>query len=148
MPTRKGNNSDQRRGEDTTEGSCDEQLRNADVVRRIFDASVSEIQQASSALFSPNVRIFMDSNPGDSVVWEQNKGHVGLEALKTMTEAYSSKGFSYDIQIHDIYTCGPVVVVSRTDTRKEKGQPDKPIPAVGVFAIKDGKVVEWSDYYR
>jgi limonene-1,2-epoxide hydrolase len=40
------------------------------------------------------------------------------------------------------------VIVARTDIRKEAGKPDKPVPAVGVFAIKNGKIVEWSDYYR
>jgi limonene-1,2-epoxide hydrolase len=132
---------------DTQMFSVEEQLKNAQLVRELFEAPVGDGNRYDK-LFSPNIRIFIDSYPTDPVVWEENKVHIGPEAMKTIHEAYASKGFSYDIEIHDVFTCGPVVVVSRTDTRKEEGKPDKPFPAVGVFAFRDGKIVEWSDYYR
>lgn len=39
----------------------------------------------------------------------------------------------------------PCVIVTRTDFRKEAVQPDLAFPAVGIFAFKVGKVIEWSD---
>jgi limonene-1,2-epoxide hydrolase len=127
--------------------SVEDQLKNAHLVRQLFerwDGGGSRFDK----LLSPNVRIFFDSNPTDLVVREEGKVHIGPEAMKSIAEAYASKGFSYDFVIHDIFTCGPVVVVSRTDIRKEDGKPDKPVPVVGVFAFKNGEIVEWSEYYR
>ena len=127
--------------------SSADQLAHAQIVREFIEGSDHGGSHRLDVM-APDMRIFVDSYPTDPVTGWGNQGHVGLEGLKTINEAYGNAGFTYDVEIHDIYTCGPVVVVSRTDTRKEEGQPDKPFPAVGVFAFRDGKIVEWSDYYR
>lgn len=96
-------------------------------------------------LFAPDVRIFIDSRE-DYPIGEITA--VGIDALRKNTAELADLKFTYDIEVHSVYTCGPVVILCRTDIRKEDGKPDKPVPAVGVFAFKKGKVVEWSDYYR
>jgi ketosteroid isomerase-like protein len=128
--------------------SVEDQHQNAELIRHLFEPS-DRGGRRFGELLSPNVRIFFDSRPGDLVLWDdENKVHIGPEAMKSIREAYASRGFSYVSEIHDIFTCGPVVVVSRTDIRKEEGKPDKHFNVVGVFAFKEGKIVEWSDYFR
>ena len=34
----------------------------------------------------------------------------------------------------------------RIDTMKTAGKPDQVFKVVGVFVVKDGKIVEWADY--
>ena len=96
-------------------------------------------------LFAPDVRIFIDSRE-DYPIGEITA--VGIDALRKNTADLADLAYTYEIEVHSVYTCGPVVILCRTDIRKEEGKPDKPVPAVGVFALKNGKVVEWSDYYR
>jgi limonene-1,2-epoxide hydrolase len=125
----------------------EEQLEHARIIRDFFAGAESD-PGAIGKVLHPKIRIFFDSYPTDPVVFEENKSFVGPMALKEMNDRYADKGFTYDIEIHGIFTCGPVVVVTRTDTRKQEGKPDIAFPAVGVFAFRDGKIVEWSDYYR
>ena len=127
--------------------TAEDQLEHARIIREFFGPGVGDHRRYDQVM-SPNIRLFVDSYPTDPVVWGDNQVHIGPESMKQIYAAYADKGFSYDIEIHDIFTCGPVVVVSRTDTRKEQGQPAIPFPAVGVFAFRDRKIVEWSDYYR
>lgn len=41
---------------------------------------------------------------------------------------------------------GPLVVTRRIDTMVVAGQPDRDFEVVGVFLLKDGRIVEWTDY--
>lgn len=121
-----------------------QQLSNADIVR-----SYLEDRKDPAKFFAPLARIWSDSRPSDNpVVFRDDEIYFGPEGLKEMAKKFGDHGFTYELEIHSIYACGPVVVVARTDIRKQAGHPDKPVPAVGVFAVKDGKIVEWSDYYR
>jgi limonene-1,2-epoxide hydrolase len=125
--------------------SSKQQQENAQLIRDYFEARHDENTRDYGRFFDEKVRIFIDSR-ADYPIGE--KVGIGLDTLKQNASELSKTGFTYDIEIHSIYTCGPVVIVARTDIRKEAGKPDKPVPAVGVFAIKNGKIVEWSDYYR
>jgi limonene-1,2-epoxide hydrolase len=125
--------------------SAKQQMENAQLVRDYIEARHDGDPGVYERFFAENVRIFIDSR-ADYPIGE--KIGIGLATLKQNSSELSHVGFTYDIEIHSIHTVGPVVIVSRTDTRKEQGKPDKPVPAVGVFAIKNGKIVEWSDYYR
>jgi limonene-1,2-epoxide hydrolase len=125
--------------------SSEQQLANAQLVRAYIEARHEGDPTVYERFFAENVRIYIDSRE-DYPIGE--KVGVGLDTLKQNAKELSHVGFKYDIEVHSIHTVGPVVIVSRTDTRKEEGKPDKPVPAVGVFAVKNGKIIEWSDYYR
>jgi limonene-1,2-epoxide hydrolase len=61
-------------------------------------------------------------------------------------EDFRATGYTLDIDIHSAYARGPVVVVHRTDTSHTAGQPDANYHVAGFFAMKDGKIIEWTDY--
>jgi limonene-1,2-epoxide hydrolase len=61
-------------------------------------------------------------------------------------EDFRATGYTLDVKIHSAYARGPVVVVHRTDTAHTAGQPDVDHHVVGFFAMKDGKIIEWTDY--
>jgi limonene-1,2-epoxide hydrolase len=73
---------------------------------------------------------------------------MGLRKLSEMRDAYYAKVFTYDVHVKGVHAIGPIGVITRTDIRKEAGKPDIAFPVVGVFAFKDDKIIEWSDYYR
>jgi hypothetical protein len=128
--------------------SSEEQIRNADVVRKYIEGHGRE-PGALERTFAEKARIWIDSRPSTCpVVFEDDVVHIGPKAMKDINSQFSDRGFTYEITIHDIFTCGPLVVVTRTDTRQEAGKPDMPIPAVGIFAVRDGKIIEWADYFR
>ena len=127
--------------------SAEDELKNAGLIRALMERDHSG-GGFDVSIFHDNVRIFFDSNPGDPVRFPNNECFYGLRALAEMNQAYADKGFTYIVEMHSVYAVGPLVIVTRTDFRKEDGQPDVAFPAVGVFAFKDGKIIEWSDYYR
>jgi hypothetical protein len=138
-------------GENTTlpqtKYTIDDELRHAAIVKGILQGSHDGSKPHVSP-FADNVRIFYDSNPGEPVEFPNNECFMGVSKLAEMRDAYYEKGFSYDVHIQGVHAIGPIVVITRTDIRKEVGKPDVAFPAVGVFAFKDGKIIEWSDYYR
>jgi limonene-1,2-epoxide hydrolase len=50
------------------------------------------------------------------------------------------------VKIHEVIALSPVVLTRRTDTVVTPGKPDMPFEISGVFIVKDGKIVEWTDY--
>jgi limonene-1,2-epoxide hydrolase len=128
--------------------SAEEQLRNADIVRKYIEGH----ERGPGALekaFHEKARVWIDSRPSTcSVVFEDDVVLIGPDELREANARFSDLGYSYEITIHEVFTCGPVVIVSRTDTRQEAGKDDIPIPAVGVWAVRDGKILEWADYFR
>jgi limonene-1,2-epoxide hydrolase len=128
--------------------SAEEQIRNADIVRKYIEGHTRDAGFLERT-FHEKARIWIDSRPSTCpVVFDDTTVHIGPKAMKNINSQFSDRGFTYEITIHDITTCGPVVMVTRTDTRQEAGKDDIPIPAVGVFAVRDGKIIEWVDYFR
>lgn len=127
------------------------QIENGELVRQfVIAANAGGDPTIWDRYLALTARIWAESKPTDPVAsqWAETTVHIGPAAMKAIADAYVNVGFTYEIVIHNIFVSGPAVIVTRTDTRKEKGQPDKHFPAVGVFAVKDGMIVEWSDYYR
>jgi limonene-1,2-epoxide hydrolase len=131
--------------------SPNEQADNVAVVRayfHLFDCS-EEANEANDKYIAPHARIWSDSRPSDNpVIWDAKEVYFGPDGMKTVGDAYAHHGYSYSMVIHAIHASGPVVILARTDIRREDGQPDKPIPAVGILAVRDGKIIQWSDWYR
>jgi limonene-1,2-epoxide hydrolase len=126
--------------------SAEEQLKNAQIVREfiggMFERSPDD---RYDRYVHPDCRILFESRedyPVPQILWS------GLELMKENDKEIAKLGFTWEMEIHSVYTCGPLVIVARTDTRKAEGQPDKPVPGVGVFAVRNSKITAWSDYYR
>jgi limonene-1,2-epoxide hydrolase len=129
--------------------SAEQQKSNIEVVRAWFEDGTHGNRRPLEHYFSPKARIWSDSRPSDNpVVWGQDEVFIGPDGMRKLGAAYADRGFTYEMVIHSIHASGPLVIVNRTDIRKQKGHPDKPIPAVGVLAVRDGKIIQWSDYYR
>jgi limonene-1,2-epoxide hydrolase len=129
--------------------SAEQQAVNIEIVRAWFDDKKKGKRMPLEHYFSEKARIWSDSRPSDNpVVWGQEEVFIGPDGMRKLGAAYSGRGFTYEEVIHSIHACGPLVFVNRTDIRKQEGHPDKPIPAVGIFAVRDGKIIQWSDYYR
>jgi limonene-1,2-epoxide hydrolase len=51
-----------------------------------------------------------------------------------------------EMDIKETYAKGPIVVHERVDKMSFENRPDSEGRFVGVFALKDGKIVEWIEY--
>jgi limonene-1,2-epoxide hydrolase len=52
-----------------------------------------------------------------------------------------------DVVIHNQISDGEIVMNERTDTVRGEAGKDVPLRVMGIFKIRDGKVVEWRDYF-
>jgi limonene-1,2-epoxide hydrolase len=129
--------------------SAQQQAEHIEVVRRFFDDKKEGKRHPLEHYFAEKARIWSDSRPRDNpIVLGQDEVFIGPAGMRELGAKFAGRGFTYEEVIHSVHACGPVVVVVRTDIRKQEGHPDKPIPAVGIFAVRDGKIIQWSDYYR
>lgn len=85
--------------------------------------------------------------PEASVRMEENKpAIVGQKAVADAFKGFMKPGVTLHVKTLRTTVHGPVVLNKRIDTMKTKGQPDQVFPVVGVFVVKNGKIVEWTDY--
>ena len=71
---------------------------------------------------------------------------VGPDAVVAAFKSFLVPGVRVEVDVLETIVHGPVVVNSRIDTVKTDGKPDALYPVTGVFVVKDGKIVEWTDY--
>lgn len=85
--------------------------------------------------------------PEASVRMEENKpAIVGQKAVADAFKGFMKPGVTIHVKTLRTTVHGPVVLNKRIDTMKTAGQPDQVFPVVGVFVVKNGKIVEWTDY--
>jgi limonene-1,2-epoxide hydrolase len=77
---------------------------------------------------------------------EDKPAVVGPKAFLDAIKPYLAQGQHFSIRYLEIFARGPVVVTHRIDTVSAQGKPDAPYEIVGVFVVKDGKIVEWTDF--
>lgn len=71
----------------------------------------------------------------------------GKAALIESLKKGAASDLRWDIKIVNSYARGPIVAVSRVETGRQPGKPDRNLPiVVGLFIFKDGKISEWYDY--
>ncbi|MEZ4334518.1 MAG: limonene-1,2-epoxide hydrolase family protein [Myxococcota bacterium] len=71
---------------------------------------------------------------------------VGRPAVLDAFKRFMKPGVTLTVETLETTAHGPVVVNRRIDTMKTKGEPDQVFPISGVFVVKGGKIVEWTDY--
>jgi limonene-1,2-epoxide hydrolase len=77
---------------------------------------------------------------------EDKPALIGPKAFVDAWKGFFKAGVHLSVKFHEIFARGPVVITHRTDTVLAEGKPDQPYDVVGVFVVKDKKIVEWTDY--
>jgi limonene-1,2-epoxide hydrolase len=121
----------------------------------------SVIGCGESASKNPNVQVvdaFIASwdDPDEAVTYladdasvrmvEDEPAIVGPAAVAAAFKGFMTPGMTLTVETLSTTTHGPVVVNKRIDTLKTPDKPDQVFPVVGVFVVKNGKIVEWTDY--
>lgn len=77
---------------------------------------------------------------------EDQPAIVGREAILAAFKSFLKPGVGLSVETLETTAHGPVVLNRRIDimTTPEKG--DEVFPVSGVFVVKGGKIVEWTDY--
>ena len=121
-------------------------------------ASVSESKTASDLANIALVKAFVAAwNDPDHaaqylsdkavVRMEENKpALVGRRAYADAVKPYLALGQHFSVRYLEIFARGPLVVTRRIDTIEAPGKTDAAYELVGVFVVKDGKIIEWSDF--
>jgi limonene-1,2-epoxide hydrolase len=85
--------------------------------------------------------------PNVAVRWTDDMpAAIGPEAAAKAAKAGMPPGSSAVIKIYRVFVRGPVVTTSRLDRIKVPGKPDQLFPTAGVHIVKNGKIVEYTDY--
>jgi limonene-1,2-epoxide hydrolase len=85
----------------------------------------------------------------DKAVLRMEEGKPAITGRKAFVDAvkpYIAQGQHFSIRYLEVFARSPVVVTHRVDTIQVAGKPDESYEIVGIFVVKDGKIVEWSDY--
>ena len=71
---------------------------------------------------------------------------VGQTAIAAAFKSFMTPGVTLTVETLETTVHGPVVMNKRIDTLKTADKPDQVFPVVGVFVVKNGKIMEWVDY--
>jgi limonene-1,2-epoxide hydrolase len=71
---------------------------------------------------------------------------VGIEATMAFIEAFFGMCESMTIETTHLAVSGNVVLTERVDTFT-MGQITAPLPVMGAFEVRDGKISAWRDYF-
>jgi len=71
---------------------------------------------------------------------------VGRAAIAQAFKGFMTPDVTLEVETLETMTRGPIVMNKRIDTMKTAGKPDQVFPVVGVFLVKDGQILEWTDY--
>jgi limonene-1,2-epoxide hydrolase len=107
-------------------------------------ASVAAVQKLLAALISRDPRLIAAALTPDAVF---TMGPIGAlpPPARANFAALLSGITSVEIDVHKTFASGPVVMMDRTDRLV---WPDRSIVGrwIGIFAVKDGRVAEFTDY--
>jgi limonene-1,2-epoxide hydrolase len=70
----------------------------------------------------------------------------GVKAAAAAAKAGLPEGSRAVLRVHGLFAHGPLVASSRVDTMKIPGKPDAIFNTAGVAIVKNGKIVEYTDY--
>ena len=127
----------------------DVERANAELVLGYFKQWEGDFDPADAfqSTFAADARLRYESGAQSPVQWDMASWHIGGEKIIATNRQYVDMGFAANAQIHEVYACGPLVVVHRTDHCTMPGTPDRAVQLIGVFMVINGEIVEWTDYY-
>lgn len=71
---------------------------------------------------------------------------VGRKAIADVFKSFMKPGVTLKVETFETSSRGPVVVNRRVDTMTTPEKGAEVFPVVGVFVVKGGKIVEWTDF--
>ena len=77
---------------------------------------------------------------------EDKPAITGPANVAAAFKGFMGHGEKVDVKILHTYAEGPLVTNKRADTLTTPGKPPQSFPMVGVFIVKKGKIIEWTDY--
>ena len=108
----------------------------------------TQVVQEFCAAFAAKDIATIESLLADDVVYH-NVGMapaVGKEASLASIQGFLDMSESLVFDIHRIAADGDTVLTERTDTFVMNGL-TAPVPVMGTFELRDGKIVAWRDYF-
>jgi limonene-1,2-epoxide hydrolase len=70
----------------------------------------------------------------------------GIEATMATIDMFLGICEGLEFEIHHLASDGAAVLTERTDTFTMQGK-TAPLPVMGVFHVRDGKITAWRDYF-
>jgi limonene-1,2-epoxide hydrolase len=71
----------------------------------------------------------------------------GREAIRDFIAGFTAAIDGIDFRVHRQVSDGTVVMNERTDVMHRKDGGEIPLPVMGVFELRDGKIAAWRDYF-
>jgi limonene-1,2-epoxide hydrolase len=71
----------------------------------------------------------------------------GREAIKEFIAGFVAAFGGIDFNVHRQVSDGTVVMNERTDVMHRKDGGEIPLPVMGVFEVRDGRIAAWRDYF-
>src|SRR5689334_10227153 len=71
----------------------------------------------------------------------------GRQAIKEFIAGFTAAVDGIDFQVHRQRASGNVVMNERTDVMRFADGRELPLPVMGVFEVRDGKIAVWRDYF-
>jgi limonene-1,2-epoxide hydrolase len=71
----------------------------------------------------------------------------GREAIREFIAGFTTAIDAIDFRVHRQVSDGTVVMNERTDVMHRKDGGEAPLPVMGVFEVRDGKIAAWRDYF-
>jgi limonene-1,2-epoxide hydrolase len=84
--------------------------------------------------------------PDASIRMQEDKPATQRDGAIAMMKGLYTAGGSIEVIVEDSFVGGPVVVQRRIDRVKMPGKDAHDYKVCGVFVVKKGKIVEWTDY--
>lgn len=109
-------------------------------------ANIGVVDGFIAAWSDPDRAVTFLSNDASVRMVEDQPPVVGQQAVLAAFKSFMTPGVTLTVETLETTAYGPVVVNRRVDTLKEPGKPDQVFPVAGVFIVKHGKIVEWTDY--
>jgi limonene-1,2-epoxide hydrolase len=110
-------------------------------------ANVELVTSFVKSFWSPEETLYSSIAPDGVIrVAEVVPAAVGPEGARAQIFQFLKSTDRVEVEIHDTFAEGPIVVNIRTDIVRSEGKPEQVHSLVGVFFIKDGRIQEWTDY--
>jgi limonene-1,2-epoxide hydrolase len=109
-------------------------------------ATITVVKAFAAAWNDPDKAAEYLSDKASVRMEEDKPALIGRKAFIDAVKPYIAQGEHFSVRHLEIFARGPVVVTHRIDTVSTPGKPDASYDIVGVFVVKDGKIIEWSDY--
>ena len=112
-------------------------MASAETVVREFCAAVSQRDAGVLRAFFADDVVYHNIPMGPA---------EGIEATMATIDMFLSICEGLEFEVHHLASDGDVVLTERTDTFTMHGK-TAPLPVMGTFHVRDGKITAWRDYF-